>query len=222
MNHSIHHIDITKDDFEEVEWYYERNLSKLQHYAKQLLWWNSRTNLVSRNSSKMIVEEHIRHSITPVIVDNFWKFHHVIDAGTGGGLPGLPLSVVNDDTFFHFVDNNKKKIAALKQIQYDLQLDTEQSHCTSIFNFQPPKKSLFLSKHAFKLFDILNSNLRNRYKEFIFLKGDDYKDELFHVKHPCTVNAYRLDSGTDLTFYHKKYLIHLIPDADEQFNQERG
>jgi 16S rRNA (guanine527-N7)-methyltransferase len=208
MQHEIDIIPVEKEQFEEVEWYFDKHYDQLSHYADQIVWWNNKINLVSRNTSKNIVLEHIRHSLTPVILSEFWECRHFIDAGTGGGLPGVPLSIAFNEAEYRHIDINQKKISALKQILYNIKLDAESALAEDIYTFEPANSSIFISKHAFKL-SILNDIKDKNYSQFIFLKGSDFKDELFHVKHPLKINAYKLDSGTDLSFYKNKYLLHI-------------
>lgn len=212
MEHDISHIAVEKDQFEEIEWYFDKHYDKLLQYADQIVWWNNKINLVSRNTSRAIVLEHIRHSLSPVILNHFWECRSFVDAGTGGGLPGIPLSIVLKEAVFTHLDINQKKITALKQILFNLGLDPETALSGDIADHQPEQETIFISKHAFKL-SIIDS-LKEKYSRFIFLKGNDFKDELFHVKHSLNIDAYQLDAGTDLSFYKNKYLLNITVRQD--------
>jgi len=71
--------------------------------------WNEKINVVSRKDIDNIVEKHILHSLAIAKFISFKKGTSIIDVGTGGGFPGIPLAIFFPDSSFHLVDSIGKK-----------------------------------------------------------------------------------------------------------------
>ncbi|NCP83875.1 MAG: hypothetical protein GW823_03025 [Bacteroidetes bacterium] len=213
MNKKIEIVNVSRETFQEVEWYNMKYLPHFKEYVLQILWWNAKINLVSRNQSEQSIQEHIRHSLVPCITETFWKARTIVDAGTGSGLPGIPLSYLNDDAIFHLVDINMKKATAVKQMVYNLKSQSTEVHCADIETFIPQhqEKVIMVSKHAFKLNELLCKDFPVKYDGFLFLKGNDYQTELNdEIFDKFNVRAYNLQSGTEIPFYRQKYLLEIL------------
>jgi len=97
-------------------------LNLLQRYVDLLLEWNSRINLVSRKDEDSIWTQHILHSLSPLFHIVLQESTHVLDLGTGGGLPGIPLAIMRPDIDFTLVDSIRKKTLALEDMISKLNL----------------------------------------------------------------------------------------------------
>ncbi|NMW17810.1 MAG: 16S rRNA (guanine(527)-N(7))-methyltransferase RsmG [Chlorobiaceae bacterium] len=95
-------------------------LRQLVRYGSLLEEWNHKTNLISRKEDAPVIVKHIFHSLLIAIYHPFSKGEQVLDLGTGGGLPGIPLSICFPDTQFLLVDATGKKIAACQAMIKEL------------------------------------------------------------------------------------------------------
>jgi 16S rRNA (guanine527-N7)-methyltransferase len=93
-----------------------------QTYVNLLLQKNKEVNLISRNSEKFIWEEHILHSISFLFKVKINPNSEILDLGTGGGLPGVPIKIIIPDLKITFLDSTKKKILALSEFLSQLKL----------------------------------------------------------------------------------------------------
>jgi 16S rRNA (guanine527-N7)-methyltransferase len=87
-----------------------RQLPELYHY------WNSQINIISRKDIDLLYERHVLHSLGIAKVISFLPGEHVLDVGTGGGFPGIPLAIMFPDTEFLLVDSIGKKIKVVNEV----------------------------------------------------------------------------------------------------------
>jgi len=97
-------------------------LKKLLHFEKLIKEWNKKINLVSRKDVENFHINHLIHSLSISKLILFEPKTKVLDIGTGGGLPGIPLAIFFPETIFHLVDRKQKKIDVLKKITIELDL----------------------------------------------------------------------------------------------------
>lgn len=77
-----------------------------------LLEWNKKVNLISRKDEQSLLTKHILHSLSIGLFHSFKPKERVLDLGTGGGLPGIPLAIAFPETYFLLIDSIGKKINA--------------------------------------------------------------------------------------------------------------
>ena len=212
--------------YAQVKELYRSKLSELNKYIEELQWWNKRINLVSRDVSRETLVMHVEHSLMLLLVPIVKKAQILLDVGTGGGLPGVPLGICRNNNATQSVimnDKVEKKIWALKQIIQDLGLEGVRAlaknvatiHLSDLVDVSRETKSkarltICVTKHAFKidqLLDLVSPVLTN---EFIFLKGrTEAIEEIKRVKSPIKAVVYILDGIDKTAFYDGKAIIHL-------------
>lgn len=94
----------------------------LWKYAELLLAWNKKVNLISRKDEDAVLTKHILHALSIALFHTFKPKERVLDLGTGGGLPGIPLAIAFPDTYFLLIDSIGKKITACLDMIEKLEL----------------------------------------------------------------------------------------------------
>lgn len=96
---------------------------------------NKKINLISRRDIKNIYEHHVLHSLSIAKVVTFTRGMNIIDVGSGGGFPGIPLAILFPDVEFTLIDSVQKKIKTLKEIVNILELKNVKTECIRSENF---------------------------------------------------------------------------------------
>ena len=94
----------------------EKQLDQLAALEGLYKEWNSKINIISRKDIDQLYRNHVLHSLSIALVFSFGRGHRVIDIGTGGGFPGIPLAILFPSTQFHLVDSIGKKIRVVETI----------------------------------------------------------------------------------------------------------
>lgn len=168
------------------------NRPKLKKYLDQLFWWNQRVNLVSRTVSRETVWKHIRHSLLLSNFETFKKARIVVDTGTGGGLPGIPLTITHPNKHFVLNDLVSKKCLAMKQMAKKLGLKNIGIVDGSIEKFTHDEPFLLVSKHAFKINELYEMTKFLPWTQMVFYKGTDFEEELADLPKSITIDSYDL------------------------------
>ncbi|WP_282039691.1 16S rRNA (guanine(527)-N(7))-methyltransferase RsmG [Saccharicrinis aurantiacus] len=176
--------------------------------------WNERINVISRKDIDELAVRHILHSLAIAKYTNFTPGTRIIDVGTGGGFPGIPLAIMFPECEFHLVDSIGKKIKVVSTIAEELGLSNVKAQQIRSENVKD-KYDFVVSRAvtAFPRFVSLTRHLIDKKQinaignGILYLKGGDFEEE---VK-PFIKNI----STTDLTSYYEedffetKKLIHL-------------
>lgn len=196
---------VSRETIDLVDDLVSNHRKELEDYLEQLLWWNQRINLVSRSVSRETVWEHIRHSLLLSHFDVFKQNELVVDAGTGGGLPGIPLAICHPHKHFVLNDLVNKKCLAMKQMVKKLGLENIGIVDGPIESFTHDEPFLLISKHAFKISDLLEMTETLPWQQMVFYKGVDFKDELIDLSKSMAIESYDLSELSD--FYQGKAII---------------
>jgi len=204
-HHSIATLKVSRGTFQHTSRLYSAHKPALERYLDQLLWWNERVNLISRSVSRETIEYHLFHSLLISQFKIFNSSEYVVDAGSGGGLPGIPLAIAYPQKHVLLNDIASKKCMAVKQIARKMGLDNVSTANCSIADLQQTKAFLFISKHAFKINDLYHMSAHLPWKSMILYKGMEFEGELEGISKSMTIIRYDLSGGP--SFYDGKALV---------------
>lgn len=210
MKHSIRREKLSGDLKEKTAELFFSNKEKLDSYTEQLLWWNERMNLISRNVPRETLEQHVFHSMLLSNVEAFKTGGDILDTGTGGGLPGIPLAICNPDKQFHLNDIVSKKIMAVKQMGRKLSLANLNTSAHSIEKVQPESGVVIISKHAFKINDLIKMTADKPWSAILLLKGEEeVEQELEGIVQALEITVYPLFDLMEEDFYKGKAIVEI-------------
>lgn len=108
-----------------IEQYFELNALQKSQFAQLgnlYTEWNEKINVISRKDIDQLYTKHILHSLAIAKIYEFMPGHRVLDVGTGGGFPGIPLAILFPQTQFHLIDSIGKKIKVVNAVKEELNL----------------------------------------------------------------------------------------------------
>jgi len=210
VKHQLEYRSLAKAKHKKIEDLFSGHADVLNLYIDKLLWWNDKINLVSRDVSRETLEQHVKHCLTLSVHPLFAGAGKIIDAGTGGGLPGMPLALCYPEKSFVLNDIVKKKIMALKQIGRDVgRADNAQYSAESIKEALAKEAfNLLISKHAFKINELVQMVDVERTPALI-LKGKEFKEELEGIDQKLKITVFDLFSESKNAFYEGKAIIEI-------------
>jgi 16S rRNA (guanine527-N7)-methyltransferase len=176
--------------------------------------WNERINVISRKDVGNLYVNHVLHSLAIAKVQAFNPGAQVLDVGTGGGFPGIPLAILFPDTRFHLVDSIGKKITVVNEVSAGLGLENVQGQ-------------QIRAEELKTTYDFIVSRAVTRLKEFhgwvkgkvnpesshalqngiLYLKGGDLQEELAEVRRPMQV--FNIPDFFNEPFFETKKVVHV-------------
>lgn len=206
--HVEHHLTkhtVPRETFSNTDEIISQHHNQLETYLNELLWWNQRINLVSRNVPRETIREHIRHSLLLSQFSAFKEANVSIDAGTGGGLPGIPLALTHPQKHVVLNDLLTKKCLAMKQIAKKLKLKNIGIVDGSIEELSQDEAFVLISKHAFKINDLYEMTTHLPWKKMVLYKGSEFKDELAGIPETLKIDQHDLSGHSE--FYNGKAIV---------------
>lgn len=176
--------------------------------------WNEKINLISRKDIDSLYEKHILHSLAIAKIITFRPGTQILDVGTGGGFPGIPLAVLFPATHFVLIDSIGKKIKVVQAVAEELGLknvtaiNTRVEEVKTEFDFVISR-----AVTAFPVFvglvkkNISRKALNSLPNGIIYLKGGDFEEEIKDFKRSIEVSE--ISKFFDEPFFETKKVLYL-------------
>ncbi|MEJ6685785.1 MAG: 16S rRNA (guanine(527)-N(7))-methyltransferase RsmG [Crocinitomicaceae bacterium] len=197
--------------------YYFPDFTSLQHEQLDQLTalyneWNSKINVISRKDMENFRERHVLHSLALAKCISFPKGSHLLDIGTGGGFPGVPLAIAYPNCSFVLLDSIGKKLKVINEIAGVLGLKNIQTVHSRVEDHKGDynyliSRAVTNMPNFMKLINHLTRFGNKNFKEILYLKGGDFDDELHKIKLNCKVHE--LDKIFSEPFFETKKVIQL-------------
>jgi len=175
--------------------------------------WNLKINVVSRKDIDELYLRHVLHSLGIAEVISFKDGSKILDVGTGGGFPGIPLAILFPECSFHLVDSIAKKLKVVDEVVEGLGLTNVKTTHSRVEDIQGSYDFIisravaamptFVHWVKGKIAKKQNHELKNG---ILYLKGGDLSEELKDYK---TTTIYNLSDYFSEEFYDTKKVVHL-------------
>jgi len=177
--------------------------------------WNSKINVISRKDIEGLYEKHVLHSLAIAAVIEFTPGTEIIDIGTGGGFPGIPLAIFFPEVKFHLVDSIAKKLKVVENVAEAIGLKNVTVQHTRAEDIKNRKWDFAVSRAVAPLKDLWkwgkpllrkghNHDLKNG---LICLKGGDLAQEIFESG--LRPNIVNIESLFTEESFKDKFLLHV-------------
>lgn len=175
--------------------------------------WNLKINVISRKDIDELYEKHVLHSLAIAKIQKFEPGTYVLDVGTGGGFPGIPLAILFPETRFYLIDVILKKINVVKAVAEALELKNvkaEQMRAENVkgdFDFIVSRAVTNMPDFVSWIKDKIKKQHKHELKNgILYLKGGDLTAELAAFPN---AKEYNITDFFEGEFFETKKVVHL-------------
>jgi len=190
----------------------EKQKNQFAQLEKLYAEWNEKINVISRKDMDSLYEKHILHSLGIAKVMEFEFGTKVLDIGTGGGFPGIPLAILYPEVQFTLVDSIGKKITVVKEVSAGIGLE----NVTAIHSRaeELKEKFHFVVSRAVTQMPVFLTWLKGKFEKqsfnkkpngVLYLKGGDLTEELAGLK----TEIFPLQNYFESEFFETKKVVYL-------------
>lgn len=176
--------------------------------------WNSKINVISRKDIDNLYLHHVLHSLAIAKIVNFKPQTRILDFGTGGGFPGIPLAILFPDCFFRLIDGTGKKVMVASEVAKSIGL----KNVEAVHRRGEEEKDLFdfvVSRAVMPMPDLVKIVRKNISKNqhnalpngLIVLKGGNIEQEVKPFRHLAEVTP--INSFFEEDWFKEKYVVYL-------------
>jgi 16S rRNA (guanine527-N7)-methyltransferase len=205
-------MQIISDYFPDLD---SRQINQIKHFHDLFSEWNTKINLVSRKDIDNLYERHILHSLSIAKIINFTPRTEIMDIGTGGGFPGIPLAIFFPECKFYLIDSIGKKIKVVNILIEALKLANVRAE--QLRAEEADGKYDFVVSRAVADLSIISSWVKNKIKKqssnklsngLICLKGGNIENEINPFGSRATI--FNLDKLFHEKYFKDKKIVHII------------
>lgn len=176
--------------------------------------WNAQINVISRKDMQFFAERHVLHSLGIAKVLSFKDGTTLLDVGTGGGFPGIPLAIMFPECEFHLVDSTAKKIKVVKEVVAALGLNNVKAEAIRAEKLEE-QYEFIVSRAVTRLApfmrwiekNVSRNSFHNLSNGVLYLKGGDLKEEIAEIKQK--VRIFDLSNYFSEEFFETKKVLHI-------------
>jgi len=177
-------------------------------------YWNAQINVISRKDIELLPERHVLHSLGIAKVIQFLVGERVLDVGTGGGFPGIPLAILFPETQFYLADSIGKKIKVVNEVAKAIGLENLKAEHIRAEDV-PGKFDFVVSRAVTQLKEFypwvknkFNTQSKNKLSNgILYLKGGDLQQEIAESK--LSVQQFHLKDYFSEEFFETKQVIYV-------------
>ena len=201
----------------------ETQLGQLRQLEQLYKTWNEQINVISRKDIDSLYEKHVLHSLAIAVLCNFKPGTHVVDIGTGGGFPGIPLAIFFPEVKFILADSIGKKIKVVNEVATAIGLQNVTTFHGRVEDIKGRMFDFAVSRAVAPLGDLWKwvgpLIRRGRRSEelpngLICLKGGNLDDEINESGLSSIVQAWAVDSIFPEPAFEQKFVIY-VPKIKE-------
>ena len=192
----------------------EEQIAQFDQLYELYSFWNAQINVISRKDIDELYERHILHSLGIAKFISFKAGTSVLDVGTGGGFPGIPLAILFPEVQFHLVDSIGKKIKVVTEVAAALGLkNLRASHLRA--EQVPDQYDFVVSRAVTRLIDFYPW-IKGKFKKqsshaipngILYLKGGDLAEEISESR--LKAELYPLSAYFEEEFFETKYVVYI-------------
>lgn len=191
-----------------------QQLQQFKQLPELYNFWNNQINVISRKDIELLYERHVLHSLGIAKVISFLPGEKVLDVGTGGGFPGIPLAILFPETKFYLVDSIGKKIKVVQEVAKALGLKNviaihqRAEQVNGKFDFVVSRAVTQLKDFYPWVKDKFNKPSKNKLLNgILYLKGGDLTQEI--AESGLAVQQYHLKDYFEEEFFETKQIVYI-------------
>ncbi|MBL4560143.1 MAG: 16S rRNA (guanine(527)-N(7))-methyltransferase RsmG [Labilibaculum sp.] len=192
----------------------EEQNQKFSRLKELYAFWNEQINVISRKDMDSLYEHHVLHSLAIAKVIQFTPGTKIMDVGTGGGFPGIPLAILFPECNFYLIDSIGKKIKVVTEVAKALELGNIKAEhirvqqITNRFDFIVSRAVTAFPKFV----NMVKKNSKAKDQNslpngIIYLKGGDFEDEI--SEYGSRISLYECSDYFKEEFFETKKVVHL-------------
>jgi len=179
--------------------------------------WNSKINVISRKDIENLYEKHVLHSLTLTKLIHFKDDSDILDLGTGGGFPGIPLAILFPNVNFTLIDGTKKKITVVQEVANALGLKNVNAQQMRAEELKGRKFDFVVTRAVATLDKLMLWSRRLIKKEnihalpngLIALKGGNLRAEIKSLPKGDYTETYPINDFVEGEFFETKFIVYV-------------
>jgi 16S rRNA (guanine527-N7)-methyltransferase len=192
----------------------DKQTEQIRRLQNLYAFWNSQINVISRKDIENLYINHVLHSLSIAKLVSFKNQTTILDVGTGGGFPGIPLAILFPNADFHLIDSIEKKVKVAQNIAQELELSNVE--CTQIRAEKLKNKYDFIVSRAVTSLPIFYNWVKKKIasKSFnpiangiLYLKGGNVNEEIKQI--PCQAVSYPVNIWFKEDYFLEKHIVHI-------------